>query len=150
MECLLDPLPHTGPQWTIVSMELSSWRVDVRTECGHLKQSLFLQVCNHPHSSCHCVQLCIYHACFGQCFFLPECPRQGLLHLATLCVTGAHNILLHCVLLVPSTSCYIVCYWCPQHLATLCVYGAHTILLHCVLQCCRARCHLVTLCVAVL
>ena len=44
MECLWDKLPHTGLQWTIISVDLKSIgmglesvRADVRMECGPLK-----------------------------------------------------------------------------------------------------------------
>ena len=86
----------------------------------------------------------------------------GVMHSCMYHVCMCHN---KCVCMVPTTSCYIVCVWCPHYLATLCVYGAHTILLYIVccsvvelgaillyIVCCSVvepRCHLAILCVAV-
>ena len=64
--------------------------------------------------------------------------------LLTLCVYGAHTILLYIVCCSVVELGAILLYCVLQCLEL----GA--ILLHCVLQCCRARCHLATLCVAVL
>ena len=83
-------------------------------------------MCGKP-CVCGVMHSCMYRVCVclitSVCVWCPH-------YLATLCVYGAHTILL-----------YIVC-------CSVVELGA--ILLHCVLQCCRARCHLATLCVAVL
>ena len=44
MECLWDLLPHTGLQWTIISVALVSLRAHVGMEYGLLQQRLYLQV----------------------------------------------------------------------------------------------------------